>query len=174
MQRRARIKAVVNLSSSRRAAKVNSENVKGEKSEVEESKKKSSEKEIAESTNKLSQSPLESSSADSQSTSATYHDDKNKSSESDAAKLNEKSKQPDPAVLSRSEDKLSSKNELSNLVPDEPTTFKTPLQLPRAADNEMAGTSSSQSNANKFKRFKMAPRLTAPRNVPKVHVSITI
>lgn len=42
-----------------------------------------------------------------------------------------------------------------------PTTFKTPLQMPR---NDHCGLASSQS-ADKSRRFKIAPRLNASRSV---------
>lgn len=49
-----------------------------------------------------------------------------------------------------------------------PTTFKTPLQIPR---NDHCGSGSSQQNADKSRRFKIAPRFNASRSVvAKSHV----
>lgn len=55
----------------------------------------------------------------------------------------------------------------SQPLPERTTTFKTPLQLPRN-DCEL----SVPTNADKFKRFKIAPRLkTSRQSVPKAHVN---
>lgn len=52
-----------------------------------------------------------------------------------------------------------------------PTTFKTPLQIPR---NDHTGPATSQPSADKSRRFKIAPRLNVSRSVVvKSHV-ITI
>lgn len=75
-----------------------------------------------------------------------------------------------PALDDESINKPIACREQSNSSINEASTFKTPLQLPRA-ENESSAASTSQSSSNKFRRFKVAPRLNTSRNVPKIQVS---
>lgn len=66
-----------------------------------------------------------------------------------------------------------SQSESLSPIKDETATFKTPMQLPRN-EADTIGSSSNHSSANKFKRFKLAPRLNASRNVQKFQVSTKV
>lgn len=65
-----------------------------------------------------------------------------------------------------------SRDENHQQVAPEQTTFKTPLQMPRS---ESSASSSLQQSSDKFRRYKVAPRLNATRpSVAKSHVKIIL
>lgn len=167
MQRRARIKAVANLSTSRRPANKNNSEI-GVKNETEKSGT------IAEITQegKDSVDATQSSVPNVTSVKGEHKDDARVATEISSG-INEKSLDQDPAEQAETNYKVPNHSEDHTSSHDESATFKTPLQMPRT-DNEPAGSSSSlssQPSGNKFRRFKIAPRLNASRNVFKVQVS---
>ena len=56
---------------------------------------------------------------------------------------------------------------------NEPATFKTPLQMPRAESDSSGSSAQASTSSNKFRRFKIAPRLNTSRNVTKFQVNFS-
>lgn len=167
MQRRARIKAVANLSTSRRPANKNNSEI-GVKNEIEKSGA------IAEITQEGNDSIDATRSAVpnvNSSVKGEHKDDVRVATEISSG-INKKSLDQDPAEQAEINHKVPNHSEDHTSSHDESATFKTPLQMPRT-DNEPAGSSSlsSQPSGKKFRRFKIAPRLNASRNIFKAQVS---
>lgn len=168
MQRRARIKAVANLSTSRRPANKNNSGI-GAKNETEKSEA------IVEITQEGNDSidTIQSSVPNVASSVGAEHKDDARVATEISSEINKKSLDQDPAEQAETNHKVPNHSEDHTTSHDESATFKTPLQMPRT-DNEPAGSSSSlssQPSGNKFRRFKIAPRLNASRNVFKAQVS---
>lgn len=166
--RRARIKPVANLAATRRSAnKSNSDPVTPAKENVSDSTSLDDNSAVTQSDHKKTADPacpdeLEAvSEVALQSQQKIYKKEENPSEELLEVK---------PALDNESIKKPIACIEHSTSSINEPSTFKTPLQLPRA-ENESSAASSSQSSSNKFRRFKVAPRLNTSRNVPKIQVS---
>lgn len=157
MQRRPRIKAVANLSASRRAA--NKNNPDSQTKTSNESEKSNEYAKIEHNTSVIELT-------------ATQECEQQCDSSQESSKLGSvvNEKLLEPLAQSETELKISQQIETKTPSQDDPSTFKTPPQMPRN-EKEPTGTSTSHSNANKFRKFKIAPRLTAPRNVTKSQVS---
>lgn len=161
--RRARIKPIANLAATRRSANKSNSDSQTPAKEKDIQSQKSEENDL------VAQSNLELVASSSQpdvsvSISSQLHE-----LGKEEEKLNEKVLEVDPAVVNIAEKKPTTGLEQSLTSQDEPSTFKTPLHMPRA-ENDSSISLISQSSANKFRRFKVAPRLNTSRNVPKVQV----
>lgn len=160
MQRRARIKAVANLSASRRTGNKSSSEI-SKKTEVEndevEKKEIKEQKKLADSSLPGSSSPRKSSPSDHLQNNCTN----SKSNE-------EKIPETISAQANSDKDQKYPKHEQLTVVQSDTATFKAPLQLPR---NESDAPGSSQPVVNK-RRFKIAPCLNASRNVHKIQVKL--
>lgn len=173
--RRARIKVTANLSATRRTAnKTNADKQNATKETDNEIDSKSQENNVnspsqPETTVEISQ-PLTNEGKSSIDSTAI---DCASSPSENFLKLNEKSSESDPVTAESAQKQLTSDTEAQPSPQNEPSTFKTPMQMPRA-EIDSAGTSSSSqpsTSSSKFRRFKIAPRLNTSRNVAKPQVS---
>lgn len=155
--RRARIKAVANLSASRRP--VGKVTVDSQKENSEDQKK---EENKCSETDHATEDPPQATESDHTNSNITPVSVETASSGNDAiAKISD----------AQNYHKVSNQSEtatLSERHTDETATFKTPMQIPKC-ESESSSSAANQS-ARKFKRSKVAPRLNASRNVPKVQV----
>lgn len=158
MQRRARIKAIANLSASRRTASKNSTEISKKTSEIESDDSGTKDEEI-----KVPGS----------------HTHEDLSGSSSSSKLSPSQICATPTIdekistqqIEQSEkDQKLSPNQQSTFLQNEAATFKTPLQIPRN-ESEASGSSHPVSNATKIRRLKIAPRLNASRSALKIRVS---
>lgn len=169
--RRARIKVTANLSASRRTANKTSVDTQNASKEIDNEITKTQENDVnsqsqSETTAGLSQIH----SIDVKSSIDTTLNDCASNHDENFPKLTEKSTEARPATPESAQKKLTSDIEAR---PDESSTFKTPMQMPRAEIDSSGTLSSSQpsTSSNKFRRFKIAPRLNTSRNVVKLQVS---
>ena len=88
-----------------------------------------------------------------------------------SSSLNENLFEPDLTTAGNDPDVASKELRETTTLSNEPATFKTPLQMPRV-ENDSPGTSAQAStSSNKFRRFKIAPRLNTSRSVTKFQVN---
>lgn len=161
--RRARIKPVANLAATRRSASKCSSDALTPAKEKDIQSQKSEQNDV------VAQSDLELSAGPSQPDVSASVSSQLNDSAIEEEKVSEKVLEVDPAAVASTEKKPTTGLEHSLTSQDEPSTFKTPLQMPRA-ESDSSISSASQSSVNKFRRFKVAPRLNTLRNVPKVQV----
>lgn len=167
MLRRARIKVAANLSTQRRSGNKNSsETQNATKDNIQKSKENDANSQPE---HEKSEASSQSTVISSQSSIESFQQDDISSVDKNEEKLNEKSLELNPAENEATEKRLSYSVELPIAQLDKSSTFKTPLQMPRA-EIDSSVPSASQSSGNKFRRFKIAPRLNTSRNVPKVQV----
>lgn len=180
MHRRARIKAVANLSAARRPASKSSSDVSNKKKECE----TPSEKEIEECEDKINSKDFMKSSnslpvnkpADNLIENISTEKEDRESLDVSERDLTEKcqgakSQVVLPDTIEEAEE-LNNSSESSSKLQHEEATFKTPLQMPRV-DGDSFNASTSVPSSTKHRRFKIAPRLVVSRNSSKV-VSLNI
>lgn len=159
-----------NLSATRRGVNKSSSEVSSQSIEKDDDSEKTEAKEVKQESERktIISTSQTSSSDDVSSNNSVPQDSDNKVAENDAT-LNHKSLDVTPAGSVDDDETVHDAAESPGLSNSNASTFKTPLQ-PRP-DAESPGSSASQSTANKFRRFKIAPRLNTSRNVPKAQVS---
>lgn len=179
MQRRARIKAVANLSTSRRSVNKNSSEISKKTSEIESD---DGEKEIEKrNLNVTSSNPINESQESSSTKSPLYTSlhkissdpslDVRSSNTAHSATKNEKtSSQASSGEQGSKEQSITTELKLPTITQNESVTFKTPMQMSRN-ENEASG-SHPILNVNKSRKFNIAPRLNSSRNVHRIHVSL--
>lgn len=169
MQRRARIKAVANLSASRRTTAKASSETQNKTIENDSESHKSQVNEVEQEVNaQIALSVSLSSSVSPSSTDVIQKIDENVSA--DDLHVKEKKLESTLVKLEDTKPNVASNIEKQVIAQDESATFKTPQQMHRS-ESEPSGSATSHSTANKFRRFKMAPRLNTSRNVAKAPVS---
>lgn len=163
MMRRSRIKPVANLSTSRRGVNKPTADVQNASKEKEiESQEIAIDLPQKQETSEVSGS---SPTPDVKPSSEVINFTENPKSSEIVEKLNEKSHERDSAEPENKDGKMRFYFMPQCSCPDESGTFKTPLQMPRT-ETESSGSSSP---GNKFRRFKVAPRLV----VKRVSIAIT-
>lgn len=167
MQRRPRIKAVANLSASRRAAIKSYSDSQSKTSELKNDSEKSLENSQPEQECGAEEDLFEAttSKVEMQSDLLQKKDEQMELEKVAACEKLVELKMPEQA---KTDLKLHYQIDCKSPCLENPTTFKAPPQMQR---NEKEPAGSSHSNTNKFKKFKIAPRLTALRNVVKSQAS---
>lgn len=89
-----------------------------------------------------------------------------------SSSLNEKSFEVDPVAAGNDPNVITKDSQEVTSHSNEPVTFKTPLQMPRAENDSSGISAQASTSSNKFRRFKIAPRLNTSRNVTKFQVNL--
>lgn len=174
MHRRARIKAVANLSASRRAANKGNSDVSNKTKENESEIIKSDIEINPEEQGKSSESLPVIKPHDNVTHCLTENNDVNVTEENEI-NVTEKCQETSqtevlPSAIEEVQE-IKYSCESSNALQHDTATFKTPLQIPRV-DDDSSSSSTSVPSAIKHRRFKIAPRLIASRNTPRALVSV--